>query len=312
MKKLIAILLALVLVLSLCACKKAVPDPAPTDTGSTNTTDTTDTTGSTDTTGTTDTTDTTDSTDGTGDAAPDNSGNTNTNTNTNTTPTCSHDWKAATCTAPKTCSKCKATEGSAAGHSWKAATCTAPKTCSVCGATEGSKGSHTFTADCTICGQYNADYVPLDQSSWSYTFQSEGDLIMADYTFFNSVAEQGVSIGYDVYKTLAKFGQEYGMTIDQIRAEYADMEMIKTINGVEYIRDGWGMDNWSDRRYKEENGVVTVEFLSLNWDNDDNEIWNVEQTVVMKRTGMAQMTVTSSNYESTPVGTVLTGEYFGS
>jgi hypothetical protein len=100
------------------------------------------------------------------------------------------------------------------------------------------------------------------------------------------------------------------MTIDEIRAEYADMEMIKTINGVEYIRDGWGMDNWSDRRYKEENGVVTVEFLSLNWDNEDNEIWNVEQTVVMKRTGMAEMTVTSSNYEDTPVGTKLTGKPF--
>ena len=310
MKKLIAILLALVLVLSLCACKKAAPDAAPTDTGSTNTTDTTDTTDSTDTTdttGTTDTTDTTDSTDTTGDATPDNGGN-----STNTTPTCTHEWKAATCTAPKTCSKCNATEGSAAGHSWKAATCTAPKTCSVCGATEGSKGSHTFTADCTICGQPNADYVPVDQSSWSYTFQSEGDLIMADYAFYCSGDERGVSIGYDVYKTLEKFGQEYDMTIDEIRAEYADMEMIKTINGVEYIHDGWGMDNWSDRRYKEENGVVTVEFLSLNWDNEDNKIYNVEQTVVMKRTGMAQMTVTSSNYESTPVGTVLTGEYFGS
>ena len=61
-----------------------------------------------------------------------------------TTPTkCSHTYKAATCTAPKTCSKCGATEGSAKGHSWNAATCTAPKTCKTCGATEGSAAGHT-------------------------------------------------------------------------------------------------------------------------------------------------------------------------
>ena len=55
MKKFLAILLALTMVLSLCACKKAAPDADPTDTGSTNTTDSTDTT---DTTGVTDTADT--------------------------------------------------------------------------------------------------------------------------------------------------------------------------------------------------------------------------------------------------------------
>ena len=67
--------------------------------------------------------------------------------------TCSHNWAKATCTAPKTCSKCGATEGSAAGHSWKNATCTAPKTCSKCGATEGSATEHTFSDGvCTACG----------------------------------------------------------------------------------------------------------------------------------------------------------------
>ena len=48
-----------------------------------------------------------------------------------------HDWKAATCTEPKTCSRCHTTEGEPLGHTWKAATCVAPKTCIICGATEG-------------------------------------------------------------------------------------------------------------------------------------------------------------------------------
>ena len=50
-----------------------------------------------------------------------------------------HEWVDATCTAPKTSSRCGATEGEALGHDWKDATTEAPKTCSRCGATEGEK-----------------------------------------------------------------------------------------------------------------------------------------------------------------------------
>ena len=50
-----------------------------------------------------------------------------------------HEWVEATCTAPKTCKTCGATEGEALGHDWKDATTEAPKTCTRCGATEGEK-----------------------------------------------------------------------------------------------------------------------------------------------------------------------------
>ena len=46
---------------------------------------------------------------------------------------CSHNWIAATCTTPQTCSKCGAHIGSVGEHSWITATATTPKTCSVCG-----------------------------------------------------------------------------------------------------------------------------------------------------------------------------------
>ena len=71
-----------------------------------------------------------------------------------------HDWEAATCTTPKTCKVCSATEGEALGHTWVDATCTAPKTCSVCGETEGTALGHTWvdptcTEDgyCSVCGE---------------------------------------------------------------------------------------------------------------------------------------------------------------
>lgn len=61
-----------------------------------------------------------------------------------------HTWIDATCTEPKTCSVCGATEGSALGHKWKDATCTEPKTCSVCGVTEGEALGHTEVIDLAV------------------------------------------------------------------------------------------------------------------------------------------------------------------
>lgn len=68
-----------------------------------------------------------------------------------TAPTaCSHSYKDATCTAPKTCTKCGVAEGNAAGHSYKDATCTAPQTCAKCGTTEGRAVGHNWkNATCT-------------------------------------------------------------------------------------------------------------------------------------------------------------------
>ena len=302
MKKRLAIMLALVLVLSLCACKKNnTPDPTPdnaqsqsgsTENSSDNNTENTNTDSSSDVTdestgetGSTDTTDTTDS-----------------------TPACTHDWKAATCTAPKTCSKCKATEGSAAGHSWKDATCTAPKTCSVCGATEGSKIAHSLTATCTMCGQANAGFVAVDNAQWSFFKNEDGKITEGYYSFYSGDGAKIAEIGYTFYLSFEKFAQEYEMTVDEVRAEYDGTDMCEYIDGVPYVYNGWGMDNYSSRRYKEENGVVTVEFLSLDWDENDNEVWTVAKTVVLKRTGLAELTITSSEYDSTPVGLKLTGK----
>ena len=71
---------------------------------------------------------------------------------------CRHEWYAATCAAPKTCSLCGETEGEALPHTWKDATCTDAKTCAVCEATEGEALGHTWqeatctdVKTCTVC-----------------------------------------------------------------------------------------------------------------------------------------------------------------
>ena len=71
-----------------------------------------------------------------------------------------HTFADATCTKPKTCTACKATEGEALGHNFKDATCTEAKTCNVCGKTEGKAKGHDYKAatcteakTCTVCGK---------------------------------------------------------------------------------------------------------------------------------------------------------------
>ena len=57
--------------------------------------------------------------------------------------TCEHDWIGATCTAPKTCSLCGATDGEANGHTEEIVAGTAA-TCTEDGLTDGKK--------CSVCG----------------------------------------------------------------------------------------------------------------------------------------------------------------
>lgn len=200
------------------------------------------------------------------------------------------------------------TKTPACAHSWKEATCTTAKTCTVCGETQGEVGGHTLTAACTVCGQVNNDFVPLQEGSWTYIEEKDGNLTDGSFQFFQyeNTQETSVSIGYTFYEELNQYAQEQNMTAEDVREEYK--EMLRTINGVEYVFNGWGMENSSDRRYKEENGVITIEFMSLNWDENDNETWTVNSTAVLTRTGMAELTVTSSDNPGVAVGLKITGK----
>lgn len=308
MKKAIVWILVLTLCLSMCACgKKADDNGAANTTGTTGAVENDSTTGTTGET-TTQTTENTEATQGEQTPKPTEAPKPTTPKPTEapkpTTPSHTHSWSAATCTAPKTCA-CGATEGAAAGHNWKAATCTAPKTCATCGATEGDALGHTLTATCANCGQVNAGFAQVDNSTWVYDSEKDGRRTSGTYIFSADGDEKGVSLGFTFYKRLDKYAQENNMTQDAVREDFGP-DMVFKFDGVEYVYDGWGMENSSSRRYKEENGTVTIEFLSLDWDDNDNEIWTVINTAVLKRTGLAELTVTSSNHSSVPVGLKLT------
>ena len=80
-----------------------------------------------------------------------------------------HNFAAATCTAPATCSYCGITSGSAAGHSWEPASCTKPKTCSRCFLEEGEPLDHDWCIvscesweQCSRCSEYGGEYIHHD------------------------------------------------------------------------------------------------------------------------------------------------------
>ena len=162
-----------------------------------------------------------------------------------------------------------------------------------------------FDATCANCGQVNAGFAQVDNSTWVYDSEKDGRRTSGTYIFSADGDEKGVSLGFTFYKRLDKYAQENNMTQDAVREDFGP-DMVFKFDGVEYVYDGWGMENSSSRRYKEENGTVTIEFLSLDWDDNDNEIWTVINTAVLTRTGLAELTVTSSNHSSVPVGLKLT------
>ena len=275
MKKVLSLLLVFVLVFTLCACGKGG--------------DQTDATG-----GTTgeSVNDQTEGSTGSTQGTSGNEGTTATTGDTNDeTGATEPAGTTATQPAPTTCS-----------HTFSEATCTAAKTCTKCGVTEGGKGDHTLTATCTVCGQVNEGYCPLSSRYWSYEVAEGDEITYSSYYFFTDGVNVNVEVFYTSYKTLKAAAAEQNTTEEALREEYAPMEMIEIINGVEYVYNGWGMDNWSRRRYTEEDGVITVTFQSLDWGDNDEEIWTVMETVVMHRTGLDELTVISSNHSETPVG----------
>lgn len=66
-----------------------------------------------------------------------------------------HQWSDASCNTAQKCVICGQTQGTAKGHQWNSATCTTPKTCTICGTSEGGKGEHKESSQgkCQYCNE---------------------------------------------------------------------------------------------------------------------------------------------------------------
>ena len=151
---------------------------------------------------------------------------------TTTVPTqCSHTYKAATCTAPKTCSKCGTTEGAAAGHNWSDATCTTPKICKTCKATEGKAAGHSYkdatcTAPktCAVCGATEGSAAGHNWSDATCTIPKTCSVCGAtegesrEHTYQNGVCSCGArQLGFGIWRAIqidGDFGRRVNIAFD--------------------------------------------------------------------------------------------------
>ena len=114
-----------------------------------------------------------------------------------------HDWEDATCTTPKTCSKCGETEGTSLGHDWQEATCSAPKTCSTCGEERGDTLEHDWEdatcntpKTCNLCGETEGGLLEHDLTAANY--QEPGICTMCNEAFGDPLEPTQLGIGAPV------------------------------------------------------------------------------------------------------------------
>lgn len=156
-----------------------------------------------------------------------------------------HSYKDATCTAPKTCTSCGATDGEALGHSYKDATCTAPKTCTTCGTTEGEALGHDYVDGvCTVCGDsLKGQFGYADGTLTGSGLSDDGKVLYCvDISFQYLLMEDGgVGVAYPNFTEYDLFEystqEELEIMLDEWAREYGEYinRNILTYNGSYYV-----------------------------------------------------------------------------
>lgn len=147
-----------------------------------------------------------------------------------------HTWSSATCTAPKTCNTCNATEGSALGHNYNSTVTTA--------ATCGKDGVKTFTCSCGH--SYTEKIAATGQHSYNKAVTSATCTAQGYTTYTCSCGDTYK----DNYTEPKHSYQNYKCSICGI---------IEENHGVAYLK------NWLLK-----NGNVYGERATITWYNDSN------------------------------------------
>ena len=170
-----------------------------------------------------------------------------------------HSWKAATCTSPKTCSTCKATEGKAAGHTWKAATCTVAKTCSTCKATEGKALGHTWkdatctaAKTCSICNITTGNAAGHKASEWiiekEATCTTDGSKYQKCTVCNKTINTQTIAGGHKYEETVINATETTGAYISyecsvckhSYTKDISPISVSHSITGMSSVSGPWG------------------------------------------------------------------------
>ena len=133
-----------------------------------------------------------------------------------------HQFKGATCTEPKTCLICGATEGEPE-HRWMAATCREPKTCIECNAKGDRLAEHIYiNGECNVCHQRDPEfeYVPLKGNKW-VAHVVDGEKLYK--VVINCKDIEKAYISYTLYENLSDTAE-------------CDEKLLYMYNGEKYIK----------------------------------------------------------------------------
>ncbi|MBQ8028026.1 MAG: hypothetical protein IJ262_01315, partial [Clostridia bacterium] len=118
--------------------------------------------------------------------------------------TASHNYAAATCSAPETCKNCGATQGEpvADAHGWNAATCVLPQTCKYCGITQGEELGHDIVAAtfgkpaaCSRCGATDINISVLEAALINTNVNLPSKAVKDDNSGYNDITWSVVDAG---------------------------------------------------------------------------------------------------------------------
>lgn len=128
-----------------------------------------------------------------------------------------HIYADATCTTPKTCTECGATEGESLGHIFLEATCESPEICERCNETRGNALGHNFSEPtcelpqicekCNYIGQEALGHTTeLGKCSNCNEYQGKDIVktILEKLTYANAQADLALTVqtsGTDYYKS---------------------------------------------------------------------------------------------------------------
>lgn len=178
-----------------------------------------------------------------------------------------HTWVEATCTEPKTCSVCGATEGEALGHEWLENTPNyqQAKTCSRCGETEGDPLEAEFDKKgISVVSDWDKAYSIITNCHDDKSKTTEGSITFTNLRVVPSDDELGLK---------AANGYEW-IIFDQVE-KYEDENAIKY--GLEYLLTGC-MDYYDtynvgngdlDTYYDGKTDIDTLDSFTVNYNGED-------------------------------------------
>lgn len=194
-----------------------------------------------------------------------------------------HNWVDATCTTPKTCSRCDATEGEALGHAWGLWTIDPKPTCTTAG---------RQTSNCTICGTPGFEVIPATGHTW------KDATCTTPKTCFACGATEGSALGHKevgypyvapTTTTVGYTGGYYCSVCGTVTEERDEILATPVITDAVWSELGRSFNIY----VKNNNGVPVTCYVTI-YDNTDAEVGSATQTIPTNTTNYITVEYSSS------------------